>query len=788
MVSALDRKLLRDLRAMAGQVLTIALVVALGVAIYVAFGSAKRTLVAGTERFYVDQRFGDLFVNLERAPESVRAQLVALPGVARVETRIHAAALVPMPGMLEPAVGLAHSLPDHGAPSLGVPYVLEGRLPEAGRDDEVLVNDAFAESHRLHAGDMLTVVLGGAQRRLRITGLATSPEYLVATSMELSSMGNERFVVLWQRRSALAPLARMEGGFNDAVLQLQPGASLEGAVESVDRVLARYGGRGARARKDQPSHRTLVQELQQLDGSATVLPAMFLGVAAFLVNVVLGRLVRMQRGQVAMLKAVGYTDRRIALHYLEMVLVIVASGVLAGALLGQEMAGWFVGLYREYFRIPGMTARVDPTLLAQAGTFSALSGALGALAAVRGVASLPPAQAMQPEPPARYGDSALDRLASLPFLGPAARMIARELVRRPVRLALSATGIAMATAILLAGRAMFDALPALERLIFEDMMREDLAVRLSRPMAPRDLSVLRTIPGVLRFEVQRTMPVRMRFGARSRETALVGHPEGASLRRVLDARGREVHTVRGAVLLTRPLGNLLGVRVGDRIEVDALEGERSTRSFTVGGFSDEAFGLQGHVALDELWSVFGQAPSVDSVLMVTDPRENEAIVRRIVRMPGVAGVSSARASLDRFRSQSGKSMGATGLILVLFAGSIAAGVVYNNARVALAMREREFATLRVLGMRRSEVSTILLGELAVQVLLGIPPGLALGHWLAVAAMGTTDPEMYRMPLTVEPFTYVYASVVTVLAALSTALLVRRRVDQLDLVAVLKTRE
>ncbi|MBL8682498.1 MAG: FtsX-like permease family protein [Myxococcales bacterium] len=788
MVSPLDRKLLRDLASLKGQVLTIAIVVALGVAVYLSFGSAKFSLVRGTEDFYRSQRFADVFASLERAPDSLRSTIERLPGVASVETRVSATVLCPMPGMIEPAVGRAHSIPDFADPALDVPFVVEGRLPEPHRDDEVLVNDAFAQSHRLHAGDRLDAIIHGTRRTLRVVGLATSPEYLVAMSAELSSMGNERFVVLWMRRAALAPVARMQGGFNDVAIRLQRDARPEPTVAALDRLFVPYGGRGARPRSEHLSHKMLQQELQQIDGSSTVLPAMFLGVAAFLVNVVLGRLVRLQRGQLAMLKAVGYSDRRIALHYVQMVLVIVTLGIVVGALMGREMARWFIGLYREFFRVPNLGVRLDLSLLARGAALSFGSGVIGAIAAVRGVAKLAPAQAMQPEPPAKYGDSALDRAVSVGLLGPASRMIARELVRRPLRLLLSSLGIAMAVAILVAGRSMFDALPTLERLIFHEMMREQLAVRLTRPVAPTDLSVLRTIPGVLGLELQRTVPVRMRAGSRTRETSLVGHPERAELRRVLDHRGRELRMVRGAVLLTRYLGQLLDVRVGDRVQIEVLEGERTARTLTVGGFTDEPFGLQGHLLLDDLWSILGQTPSVDMALLVTDPAHDRAIVQRVVAMPGVGGVASARASLARFREQSGRSMGASGLLLVLAAGAIAAGVVYNNARVALAMRERDLATLRVLGMSRADVSRILLGEMAVQVLLGLGPGYAIGAWMAKGAMAMTDPEMYRLPLALEPFTYVYATVVTLVAALMSALVVRRRVDSLDLVGVLKTRE
>jgi putative ABC transport system permease protein len=788
MVSALDRKLLRDLWRLRAQVLTVAVVIAFGVSLYVGMGSSRLGLQRGAERFFARQRLADVFVSLARAPLSVAARVEALPGVALVVPRVTERGVAEMPAMPEPAVLTAHSLPDGEDPPLNALHLTRGRLPEPGRGDECVVSEAFAQAHHLRVGAPWRVVLGGAARSLRVVGTATSPEYVVPGSLDVSAMGNERYAVIWLRRAALAPLVRMEGAFNDLALRVLPGANVDSVVDAVDEVLRPYGGTGARPAHRHPSRRALAQEIAQLEQSGSSLPMIFLGVAGFLVNVVLGRLVRLQRGQVATLKALGYGDRRIGLHYVEMAVVVVGLGVLTGATLGGALATAFIGLYAEFFRIPDLRAPMDLALLSRAGLFALTAGVVGALGATRAVVALPPAQAMQPEAPPRYGHGWVEALVAARWLGPAARMVLRELLRRPLRLALSSLGIAMSVAILVAGRGMLDAMPFLEDAIFGRGMRDDLAVRLLHPVDRRDARSLRTLPGVLEVETQRTVAVRARAGSRWRDIALVAHPDGPTLRPVLDRRLRRVGMVPGAVVLSAPLLTLLDVRVGDRVLLEPQEGARRPVTVVVGGVADEMFGLQAHALDDDVHRWLHIAPQADTALLRVDPARQEEVVRRLARARGVASVSSRATSIEKFRAQSGRSLGVTMVLLAVFAGSIAAGVVYNNARVALEVRARDLASLRVLGFTQSEVGGVLLGEMFVQVFLGIPPGLLLGRWFSAAAMANTDPEMYRLTVEITARTDLFAIAVTLVAAGVSGWMVRRRVAQLDLVGVLKTRE
>jgi len=218
------------------------------------------------------------------------------------------------------------------------------------------------------------------------------------------------------------------------------------------------------------------------------------------------------------------------------------------------------------------------------------------------------------------------------------------------------------------------------------------------------------------------------------------------------------------------------------------EGQRAVHDVPVTALIDELFGLQGYMRIDDLDSLLREDRSVSMVLLDVDPLMMEEVRRRLRDMRGVQSLFKRTALIERVRQQTGETWGAMTFVLTLFAATIAVGVVYNNARVALSMRSRDLASLRVLGFTRGEISAVLLGELAVQVLLAILIGLLLGTWMAEGIMAMADPERYRMPAIVSSQTYAFATAVTLVSGLVSALLVRRKLDHLDLIGVLKTRE
>jgi len=787
-VTPLHTKLLRDLNSLKGQVLTIALVVACGIASYVTMRSTWSSLYESKDTYFERYRFADLFVSLKRSPESLVPSMESIPGVSRVYSRVVKVATVPMPELTEVARAYLVSLPNDGEPALNGLYLRSGRMPRRGTDTEAVVVESFAKAHGLVAGDSIPVVMNGKKRDIRLVGIGLSPEYVFLGGMGDFVPDDKQIAALWMRRDVLAPAFDMDGAFNDVALALQPGADVKAVMRQLDLLLEPYGGLGTIPRDKQISNFLLDGELSQLEQMATVVPIIFLAVAAFLLNIVLSRLILLQRQQIAALKALGYTTGQVTIHYLQLAFVIVLLGSLMGLAFGAWMGGGLTAIYADYFRFPTLVFRVSARVAIVGVGVSILAAGAGAIASVLQVTSLSPAEAMRPAAPARYKRGVLDRLGISWLFGVSSMMVMRELRRRPVRLVLSSVGIAAAVGIMVVGRFGTDSMANLIDVIFHKEQRGDVTVAFLQPQPVGVEHELELLPGVLDAEGLRAVPVRLRSGPRWRESAISGMPTPSRLRGLIDRNGVEATLPAKGLVMSAKLAEILAVNVGDVVEAEVREGKRPVLFLPVTALIDDSFGLQAYMNIDDLHRRLNQELSISLVQLKVDPTQLDDLRRRLKRMPAIAQVTVKTVVVGRFKSQSAETMQVMTLLLSFFGAVIAIGVVYNNARVALSMRARDLASLRVLGFSQREVSGILLGELAVQVVIGIPLGLVLGTYWCHALMNINDPETYRFALYVSNESYAFATVVALGAAVVSALLVRRKLSRQDLIEVLKTRE
>ena len=787
MSRALQRKFLRDLRRRAGALLAAALVMASGIAAFLTMTSALVSLDAARELYYHGSRFPDVFATLKRAPEGLRASLQEVEGVRAVETRVVAPVLADLPRVPEAVALQLVSLRDDDG-GLCRPVLRAGRWPEPLRGDEVLLGEAFAAAHRLAPGDRLPVLIGGRRVELRVTGTALSPEFVYALGPGRMFPDDLRFGPAWMPRRALAAAFDMDGAFNDVVLTLEPGASVDAVLARVDRILAPYGCLGAVARRDQQSHWFLENEFTQLRNFGISFPLIFLAVAAFLLNIALGRIVDEEREQIGLLKAFGYSNARVAVHYLGIAAAVVALATLLGTLGGGWLGRAMTALYQDYFRFPELPWQMPPALPLAAALVSLLFAGLGAARATAAAVRLPPAEAMRPPAPPRYRRGLLERLPAWQRLPVAARIVLRGLGRRPLRTALSTLGIGFGIALLVTGNALMDSFDHLLDRQYRLSRREDLRVDLREPRALAGLDALRTLPGVRAVEAYRTVPVEMRLGTRTRRTAIQGMPAAPRLERMLDADGQPFATPADGLVLGDKLADLLTAEVGDLLDVEVLDGRRQRLRLPVVRIVESWFGAVGYMRLEALARHLDETPSWNSAGLLADPLRGAQLHARLKAQPEVAAVTVRGELVRSVQNTSAESVGIMSFFFGLFALVVAVGVVYNNARLTLAEQGRDFASMRVLGFRIGEVAAVFLGELWLLTLLAVAPGLLLGRLLSVAMMSSADNELYSLPIHIEPATYAWAAILVVAAAILAGLALRLRLDSLDLVSVRKTRE
>jgi len=785
---ALTRKLFRDLWNLRGQMGSIALVVATGVMTVLTMRGGYESLRDAQAAYYSQTRFPEVWSNLERAPRSAEEGLAALEGVSAVETRVTFLARLRLPGLSVPGTGLFVSLPERGRPELGDVVLQSGRLPTPGALDEVLINQTFAGARDLQPGDTVRAVLNGRARTLDVVGTAVSPEHSYSVPPGALYPDDERYGVFWMRRDVLGPLYDMEGAFNEAAFDLAPGADPARVMAAIDDALDPYGGRGAYPRADQFSHQILQGELDSNRVMGTAIPAVFLGIAAFLLHIVLGRLITTQRTQIGVLKAFGYSHREIGAHFLAMAGVAAGVGALAGGVAGVALGGAFVELYGVYFNFPGLEYRLSLPLLLGASAVTVGSAVLGALQGARRAARIPPAEAMRPAPPPSFEPGPLERTGLGRALSSPGRMILRNLERRPMRALLSSLGVAFSVAILVVGAFMFDGVEHMMELQFQVAQREDLEVAFREPLDASVRHELARLTGVTRVEPYRREAARLRSGHREREVGLTGMELDGRLRRIVGARGDTRPLPAEGLVLSAILAERLAVEAGDSVTVELLEGRRSEGTVAVAGVIDDFLGVSANLNRSTLDRLAGGGATVSGAWLSVQDGARDELMGRVEELPAVASVTSPALTLQNFEDQLSESLFIGVGFLLGFAGVISVAVIYNGARIALSERARELASLRVLGFRRREVAFLLLGEQAVVTLLAIPLGWLMGYLLALLLVDSFRTETYRIPMMVSGRTYFLSALLTLVAAVGSAWIVRRRIDGMDLIAVLKTRE
>ncbi|MEW5770137.1 MAG: ABC transporter permease [Pseudomonadota bacterium] len=788
-MTALNLKLLRDLWHMRGQALAIAAVIAGGVATLVMALSTYDSLLTTRDRFYREYRFAEVFTTLKRAPEPVAQRLAAIPGVDRLETRVVAVVKLEVEGFEDPITGMLSSLPDVGAPLLNTLHLKRGRWPQPYSGDEVILSDTFADAHGLHPGDRLHAVINGKRKALTVVGVALSPEYVYQIAPGAMFPDFKRYGVLWMGRHALAAAYDMQGAFNSVSATLTPGSDEQAVVDRLDTVLAPYGGVGAHGRKDQFSNRFLSEELKQLQTTATVFPSIFLGVAAFLLNVVVTRLIATQREQIAILKAFGYHHTAIGWHYVKLVMAIAFFGVAGGVALGAWFGNGLANVYMDFYRFPYLEYVLRPRVLLIALAVTSAAALSGTLFAVGRAMRLPPAEGMRSETPTIYRATLLERLGLQRWFSQPSRMILRHIERRPLKSLLTVFGIACAGGLMMVGNYQRGAIDFMVDVQFKHAAREDLAVTFIEPTSGRALHELAQLPGVRHVEGFRDVPAILRNGHYHYRSALYGiQPEG-KLHRSLDSALRPVQVPAGGVVLTDHLANnILHIRPGEMLTVEVQEGRRQVLRVPVLGLTKQYLGVSAYMRQDSLNALLREGDVVSGAYLSHDPGAERELYERLHGRPRVLGMVAHAAAIRSFYDTLGEFVLFFNMVATVLAGTIAFGVVYNSARIALSERGRELASLRVLGFTHGEIAYILLGELAALTLAAIPVGFAVGAGLCGILVVVFESDLYRLPLVLEPYNFALGATVVAVSALVSGILVWYRLGRLDLVGVLKTRE
>jgi len=781
--------LFADARRMWRQGIAISTLLACGIAVFVMSSSTMKSLESSRRQYYSEGRFGDLFVGLVRAPNRLAKRIEAIDDVKRVQTRIVRDVLLDVPEMVEPASCRLVSIEGDPSRSMNRVFLRRGRFPKASGRVEVIASELFAEAHGLVPGDHLDAIMGGRQERLHVVGIGLSPEFVYVVQPGLMVTDDSRFGVMWMPRRQMAAAFNMEGAFNDLSVLLRPRASAANVMQRLDQLTRPFGGTDSYDREDQPSHRRVADEIHQMGTMAYVTPSIFLAVSAFLFNIVFSRLVHQQKEQIATLRAFGYLSREIGSHYIKLVALLVGLGAVAGLVGGIWMSDWMLTQYARFFRFPTMHHEFALGSALFAAGIGFVVALLGTFSSIRRATQLVPAEAMRPEAPREYRGLLAERLGVSRWLSPIARMIVRRLETNRRATILSVLGMSLGLAVQVLGSFFENTIDYVIDSEFQRAQRQDVMLTFVDTLSASSLHDAMHLPGVTAAEAFRSVPVRIRSGRKSYRLAIMGLEAEPKLYRILDDQQRPISLPpRGGLTISKKLAEILEISPGEIVTVEILEGERVSREIPVAKVFPNFTSPSAYLNRGELHHLLRESEKLSGVFLSVAAGQIEPMYREVKQTPSVAGVMDKRAAMNNFQEMVSESTSVMRTVNALFATIIAFGVIYNCSMIILAERARDLATLRVMGFTRGETSRVLLGEIAAITLLSIPIGLPIGYGFAYLTTLAIDTETNRFPLVIQPSTYAYSTTIILIAATVSCLYVRRMVNDLDLISVLKVKD
>ncbi len=790
MIKALDRKLLRDLWRLKGQVASIAFVIASGIALLVMSLSTYEALRVTADAYYDRYRFGHVFATVKRAPLHLEDQIKAVDGVQSVQLRISMQAVLDLKDFSEPLMGRLVSIPEGRQPALNRLVMRSGRLVEPGRLDEVVINESFAEAHGLTPGDTIEAIINDNKRELRIVGTAMSPEFIYVLSPFALIPDKKRYGILWMGRKALEAAYDYDGAFNDLSLTVLRGIDTRQTVQALDTLLAPYGSIGAIDRKDHLSSWFVENELKQNQTSARILLTIFLLVAAFLTNTVLTRLITTERSEIGLMKAFGYSNVQVGWHYAKLVIVITALGILLGWGLGAILGRISTDSYAENLNFPLLIYRPGPLAFVIGAIVSLAVGLLATARAVRGAARLPPIVAMRPPAPPtfRRNVEGTGRLAAL--LDEPTRIIFRQIARWPRRAAVTVLGFSGAVGMMILSLQFTDAVNEIARSHFGELQREDLALGFSDPKSTIILNDIERLPGVMSTEPMRIISADLMSEHRTHRGAVHGIAADAQLTRIYDVRRGPLPVPAEGITLNAKLAEKLQVGIGDDISMQVLEGRRPTIRLTVAEIYNAYIGMLAYMDLNTLNRLLGDRPVTQYVNALIDEAMQAELLNELKNLPVVSTVALKSVAISNFHDTIAQTLMIFVGFFSVFSFALGFSVAFNAQRIALSERGRELATLRVLGFSRGDTLYMLLGEIMLLVSVALPIGCLLGWGLTALFVNASgfQTELMRLPLVIKPSTYGLAVVVLLVASAVSGMAMKRWIDRLDMISVLKTRE
>lgn len=743
--------------------------------------------------YYSRCRMADFWINLKKAPDSAVEQLNDIQGISEIRSRIVFPVVVDLENVVKPLSGQIISMPESMDPVINGFVMKRGSYFSRDRNDEVIVSEKFAKARNIVPGSFIHLVMNGEKKKMLVTGTAISSEFIYLTPPGSIVPDNEGYGIFWAKRKYIEDRFGFHGACNSIVGLLTPEAKVNPGMtmERIRRKLNRYGVFSETLLKNQYSNLSLHSEMSGLKMQATVLPIIFMGVAALILNVVMLRMAEQQRTVIGTLKALGLNNRTILTHFFKFGLVVGLCGGAAGCVLGYFIASGMVVMYQQFFSFPHLVNQLYPGLMLFGVLISVAFAVGGSLRGVRAVIALSPAEAMHPSPPATMGKIMLERWdAFWSRLNFRQQMVFRGIFRNKGRSIIGICAAMFGGAILFLAMGLFDSFQYMLIFEYDKVLRSDFIISFRDETAYDAVYAAARLPGISRAEAQLSVPCHLSNGNHNKKMAITGIKPDAKLTIPRDNNGNPVPVPETGLLINRRLAQELHVKPGDTLTMVPIKGIKTPHSLKIAGIVETTFGLVAYADFSYLNRLIDQSAALSSIQLNGRPNQAQrtALYRQVKRYPKLSSLSEISEMKKKMSEEFIQSMAFFTGVMIFFAGIIFFGSILNSSLIAISERQREIATFRVLGYQTSEVGQIFFWENLIINMIGAFCGLPLGYFMLYGMAEQYQNDMYSMPCAVTPATWILTPVLALCFIIGAYVVIRRVLGKLDWPEALKMKE
>ena len=781
---SLRRKAVRDLWGSRALFLGTALLLALGVGMFVAMYSAFRNVAASEALTYRELKFADVFYTFVPTTSRAVDRIKKVSGVSAVEGRI--VRDLPLRRPNDPrstVVGRLISLPEEGRPSVNDVKIRRGGYLPDGTGKSVIIDEQFANYYGLDPGDSVALRIEDRDTEFEVAGTFTSPEYIwKAKSSVEPFVARGEFAVVMARGDIVADLLAAEGLVNEITVRFEPGSDPDATLDRLDDAISRYGTNQVTEREDQISYALLQLDLEGFQQMAVAVPALFLIVTAMTVYVSLTRTVRSQRPLIGLMRAEGYSRGQILRHYLTFAVIVGAVGGVVGTPIGLVLGSYVTELYVNTLSIPLTAVEIQPDLLAIGIAVGIAVCVTGGLQPALSAARLDPSEAMRPGVYRAIGLAWVQRLSQLGRTPYTLRLGLRNMVRGPWRTLSSIMGLMMAVGLVLAALGMFNSMNRGFSVQFDEIQKYDLKVIFTRPTHTQAMDVYLSWPEVGQAEPIAEVPIEIKNGDNSKYTVLTALSERGTLMRLPLLEGAEPLQGSG-IFLTDNLADQLGAVVGDEVTVKS---EERDETYAVAGLVRQPLSEAAYMNFSEAYAVLRGSYASGGLLKLNDPSRMAAVEERLESRPGVLVVEQK----EQVRRSFQELMSAFYQFLAIF-GAFAAALggftVFNTVTINVIERTRELATMRTLGFSRLQIDALITAENLLAGSIGILLGFLMGYLLSVLLLDLSSGESFTLETYISPVSYLLVGTSALLIVVVSQVPGLRSLHRLNLAEAAKER-